>query len=499
MSDTTAMVESILGLARQEAEGILGEAREKARQRLESARRELESRSAAISGDGERRAALEERRVSTAAELKFRRELLQAKMALLDEVFAAGYEELKNLPEGEWRRLIRRLLLAAAVRGDEEVAVPAGHRERFAGLLSEVNEELKSQGRRGELRLAGEAPIEAGFILKSADYTVDCSFKALLAERRPILEPEVAALLFGGREGTRPVPDYGFAVGRIRSLETRLLDRGRLERMAEAADLAEALALLGETEYAGSIAGGRRPGEIAAAEFARTRDLVLGLAPKAPELDFLLWRWDLFNLKALLRQDGGDQALNDLGRYTAQDMRAWLAGDSFRLPEFFTAARQAGEAAYQGRDAQMLDAAIDRVYYGRGAALWRSRDTFMAAYWPARIDLINLRTLLRGKHQGFDRGRLAAMLIPGGAILPDRFASRLGETWEEIAAWWGQGPYGTVVQACGSLADLASLERASEISCWKGPSRPRWSRWGSIRCSAIIWPRNTRRAWSTWC
>lgn len=47
-----------------------------------------------------------------------------------------------------------------------------------------------------------------------------------------------------------PERDYGFAVGRIRVLETKLLDRGRLERMAEAADLPEALGVLGETEYA---------------------------------------------------------------------------------------------------------------------------------------------------------------------------------------------------------------------------------------------------------
>ena len=51
-----------------------------------------------------------------------------------------------------------------------------------------------------------------------------------------------------------PDRNYGFAVGRIRVLETRLLDRGRLERMAEAADLAEALAQLGETEYGPLVA-----------------------------------------------------------------------------------------------------------------------------------------------------------------------------------------------------------------------------------------------------
>ena len=260
-----------------------------------------------------------------------------------------------------------------------------------------------------------------------------------------------------------PERNYGFAVGRIRVLETRLLDRGRLERMAEAADLGETLALLGETEYGPLVAAGTKPMEIAGAELARVRDLVLNLAPDAPEVDFLLWRWDLLNLKALLRREIGEPSLNRLGRYTPQEMTGWFASGSPALPEFFTLARQAGEAAFaKSGDAQMLDAAIDRIYYGHGAAAWQDPESFLPSYWAARIDLINLRTLIRGKHLGFDRARLAGLLLPGGLVAPDRTLASLDDSWEEIAAWWGQGPYGTVVQACGSLADLASLERASE-------------------------------------
>ena len=62
--------------------------------------------------------------------------------------------------------------------------------------------------------------------------------------------------------------------------------------------------------------------EIAGAELARVRDLVLNLAPDAPEVDFLLWRWDLLNLKALLRREFGGPSLNRLGRYTPQEMPA---------------------------------------------------------------------------------------------------------------------------------------------------------------------------------
>lgn len=203
MGEAGTLVESILDQAKEEANGILAEARAKAEARLAKAKEDLALRVADIEAEAERRAALEERRIATAAELEVRRERLRAKADLLDEAFAGAYRALLALPEEEWRSFVRRLLLAAAVNGDEQVMVPSGQRERYAALLGEVNEELRRRGRRGELRLAEEAAgIEAGFVLIGPEYTVDSSFRALLAEVRSVLEPEVARILFArGRVG----------------------------------------------------------------------------------------------------------------------------------------------------------------------------------------------------------------------------------------------------------------------------------------------------------
>ena len=181
-----------MSLAEHEAAGILAEARAKAEERLAEARRELAARAAEIEARAEQRAATEERRIATQAELQARRDLLRAKVGLLDEVFAGAKRALVELPEEEWRGMMRRLLLDSAVSGTETLAVSAGQRERFAGLLPEINEELKKRGLRGELKLAPEpAAIESGFIMASRDYTVDCSVGTLIAERRAALEPEV--------------------------------------------------------------------------------------------------------------------------------------------------------------------------------------------------------------------------------------------------------------------------------------------------------------------
>jgi len=235
--------------------------------------------------------------------------------------------------------------------------------------------------------------------------------------------------------------------------------------MADAESLADALAQLGETEYAPLLSAGLEPGRIGTAELERIRNLVLGLAPESEELEFLLWRWDLLNLKALLRSMFGDALphLSRLGRYAPDQLIAWFNGEGLSLPAIFAQARRAAETAYGAAgDHQLLDAAIDRVYYGYGSGLWESRNSLLAGYWRARIDLTNLRSLARGKQLGFDRQRLDNLLLDGGAIRRDLFLGTFDRSLEETVSWWGQTPYGALVPTALGLRDLAALERASE-------------------------------------
>ncbi|NLG83652.1 MAG: hypothetical protein GX493_03370 [Firmicutes bacterium] len=254
---------------------------------------------------------------------------------------------------------------------------------------------------------------------------------------------------------------YGFAVGRIRVLETRLLDRARLEKLAEAADLTEALAQLGETDYGPLISAGLAPTEIAAAELARVRDLVLRLAEGAPEVDFLLWRWDLQNLKLLLRGELDRVGLNRLGRYRPEEIAGWFAKDEPALPALFAEARRIGrEILERTGDPQMMDAALDRLYYERGSKFWPGRSGLLAAYWTARIDLLNLKTFVRARKLGLAPERLRQLLLPGGRVAGETFLVHRAEDWDEVAAWWANTPYSAVLAACGHLADLPALERA---------------------------------------
>ncbi|MGE5598362.1 MAG: V-type ATPase subunit [Bacteroidota bacterium] len=260
--------------------------------------------------------------------------------------------------------------------------------------------------------------------------------------------------------------DLAFAVGRIKVLETRLLDAARLERLAEAADLDGARALLGETEYAEALAGGRGPAEIAAAELIRVRRLLLGMLPQARELHFLLWRWDLLNLKSLLRATAAEKAdpLNELGMYAPAELVAWLKGEDRPMPALFQEARRAGEEAFRSTgDPQMLDAAIDAVYYRHGARLWRELPgPTLADYWRARIDLTNIRTLVRSKLLGFAPARVRALFLQEGGLAPETLSEVAGRSWEEIGAWLSAGPYAALAQNPAELRSLPALEKRAD-------------------------------------
>ena len=66
-------------------------------------------------------------------------------------------------------------------------------------MIESVNEELKSKGL-GSVELGDyRDDIEAGFILKQGDVTLNFSFAGILNDLRETMESEVASLLFETR------------------------------------------------------------------------------------------------------------------------------------------------------------------------------------------------------------------------------------------------------------------------------------------------------------
>jgi V/A-type H+-transporting ATPase subunit C len=264
---------------------------------------------------------------------------------------------------------------------------------------------------------------------------------------------------------------YAYAAGRIRALEIRLLGRQRLERMAEAGDLDEALRLLSDTVYAANLEEVEEGGY---ERFIRTEErelleLIDSLSLDKDVSDVLRMRYDFHNLKVALRaqvsgRDLGDLFV-DLGTYDPEVIAAAVKAESLDLlPEDLTEAAGAAAQAYERtQDPAAIDMAVDRamfeVFLGR---VRKYGSIYAEAIVKTWIDLANIRTFMRARYLDFESRILGGLLIGGGTIRPSDFTETFQLPLEEVLQRFEFSPYRSLIEIGGS-----SLERADSFAAFE--------------------------------
>jgi len=131
-----------------------------------------------------------------AARMDIAKEYLAEKRKILDEVFVQAREQLQNLPDDDYRKLMTKLMLGAVETGDEEVIIGNEEKRIDQKFIKSINQQL-SPGRKGNLKLSEEkANLTRGFILKRGKIKNNVSIEVLLAQARKELEIESAKELF---------------------------------------------------------------------------------------------------------------------------------------------------------------------------------------------------------------------------------------------------------------------------------------------------------------
>jgi len=138
----------------------------------------------------------EKSHVLAAARMEIAKQFLAEKRKILDEVFEQARRQLQNLPDEEYRALIKKLILDAAETGDEEVVIDTKEKRIDREFIKKINSEL-GPGKKGDLRLSDQKQdIGAGFILKRGKVKTNVSIQVLLEQARKELEIELARELF---------------------------------------------------------------------------------------------------------------------------------------------------------------------------------------------------------------------------------------------------------------------------------------------------------------
>lgn len=234
-----------------------------------------------------------------------------------------------------------------------------------------------------------------------------------------------------------------YAMGRIKSLEDRLIDTARLERMLQAPDAMESLRVLIEAGY-GAPATAQAPQDyerLIEHELAETGKLIHEITPDEAVTDLFMMRYDYANAKALfkMRLSGNrePEALSALGRIPAEVLEQAVEGKpSAELPGHLAAAMdEAGQYLAGGRDPARLDGILDRAYisWAAGAAARVRKAPMVRAYFRDQADLYNLVALIRLRRMGGQAEQLRGCLAQGGAVKPELISECFPLAPEQVA------------------------------------------------------------------
>jgi len=238
-------------------------------------------------------------------------------------------------------------------------------------------------------------------------------------------------------------PEYGFAVGRVRALETALLDRARYERFVRARDAAAFVAALTETAYAKFLEG-KAPDVPQAFDDASSENIAFLCFYALDE-----WLLRLFRLPGVFR------------RLKTSLKEALLRGEAdVEIPDGFEGkpegsivaalVAEATASFAKEKDPAAVDVVADRLMQEMQLRT-ASPSGFVVGYLQLHADLENLRTLTRvkagkagpgGERNG--RAEMQAAFMPGGTLALDDLVAALPEPWSAVAETLAKAPpYGS--------------------------------------------------------
>lgn len=244
--------------------------------------------------------------------------------------------------------------------------------------------------------------------------------------------------------GPRTVADsvrYGFAVGKVRALETRIFGRATYERLLDAPTLHDQLRVLSDTHYGRFLEGARTARDVERG-LDQALDGFYGFLEDArlpsAVVRFFRLRHDYANLKALLKARaldvGVDDMLSTLGTVPAE--RFEEAGGALPEPLAALYARLSAEepSAAAASDLTTVDFAVDRAAFKELLeAAHESGSDFLVGLARLQIDVANLKAALRARLRGLPAAQLQPMLLSGGGIRPDRIMKAYVRPAAEIA------------------------------------------------------------------
>lgn len=290
--------------------------------------------------------------------------------------------------------------------------------------------------------------------------------------------------------------EYGYSNARIRGMRSRLLKQAVFDDLMSSKDIGAAIQKILQTEYRPELETRLLHGRTATQVDEALKDnmvltfrKVLRLAnDEALELlTTLLGRWDLFNIKTIIRGKHmhlSDQEIIDslisvgqLSQVDAEEL-AKQGGvksvvdtlSTWRLP-FAVPLREALPHYNENADLSVLELALDRYYYQWAASrLGKRRANSVVArrFLGAQVDTINLLTCLRLLNSNLKPDEALRFFLPGGITVTEALFNDLASKSDvdEVFNRLKRTPFGRPIEEVAlkyiEKGSISVFERALE-------------------------------------
>ncbi len=268
---------------------------------------------------------------------------------------------------------------------------------------------------------------------------------------------------------------YAYAVGRIRTLERKLIDKNRIERMVEAGSLEEAAKVLAEADYGYLEDMGSKDydfEELLKDEEKKVYGLLRELAPRPEIFDMFLLGRDYHNLKVLLKSEFGESGdsrpLKEGGAIPVNTLEVLVRERKFNsMPGVMARAlKDAIDAFNRTGDPQAVDMVLDAGYlkHVREAA-GESGEPFLAELAAVSADLTNIKAFVRVKRLGREWAFFERVTAPGGKVRKDIYSECFDASLEAFVERMRFTPYGRLCEeGIGSFIRTGSLAMLEKLA-----------------------------------
>lgn len=246
---------------------------------------------------------------------------------------------------------------------------------------------------------------------------------------------------------------YGYETAKVWAMELAMIPRSTFVDMANAASFAEAVELLAGTEYAlEGRADAAQIEQLLRQRRTEVRQLFVELMLDKEVVNFMRAREDFSNMRLAIRRMVTGKPLgldySNEGNVPAEEFEEIFEQENYeRFPVYLQEAVEAAVLGYyEHKDVRRIDYEIDRMEGAwRLSEAARLNSPFMLSLVRLRIDLANIRTMLRLKMAG--REEETRFFLPGGFADVDKFVQGLETGYEAVGQMFYATPYYELLEA----------------------------------------------------